>query len=219
LQVAGMSCCGHCDAIETEFGDRTAARELRRYRRRGPVRTTRLLLDALRRDADGAGSLLDVGGGIGAVHHELLAIGTVEHATHVDASAAYLRAAREEASRRGRKERVRFVHGDFVELAPELPAADIVTLDRVICCYPDMERMVGLSARRARRVWGAVFPRDAWWVRLGLRLPNLWFRVRRSPFRVFLHPPDRIDEIVRGEGLVPRYRRRTLAWEVAVYTR
>jgi hypothetical protein len=214
-----MGCCSHCDAIETEFGERTAARELKRYRKRGPPHGTRILIDALRREIDGAASLLDVGGGIGVIHHELIRAGTVERATHVDASPAYLHVARDEARLHGREARVRFVHGDFVDLAADLKPAEIVTLDRVICCYPDMERLVRLSAGRARRVYGVVYPRSRWWLRLGLRLANLWFRLCRSAFRVYLHPPDHIDGVIRGEGLVSRYRRRTFAWEVAVYGR
>lgn len=163
--------------------------------------------------------MLDVGGGIGIIHHELLRAAVADTATHVDASSSYLEAARSEAQRRGHDGRVRFMHGDFVDLAPELDAADIVTLDRVICCYPDMERLVGLSAGRARRLYGVVYPRDTWWLRLSFPLPNLWFRLRRSGFRVYLHNPTHIDAVIRAQGLEPAFHATTLVWEVAVYKR
>ncbi|MGI9179035.1 MAG: class I SAM-dependent methyltransferase [Longimicrobiaceae bacterium] len=213
-----MNCCSHCAGIEKEFGEKTAARDLRRYRRKGPLAGTRILLEALRREGIAGMTLLDIGGGVGAIHHELLAAGA-SRATHVDASTAYLAAAREEARRRGHESRVTFRQGDFVELAPELPPADVVTLDRVICCYPDMERLVGLSAARARRLYGLVYPRDRWWLRPAFPLSNLYFRLRRCPFRIYRHPREAVDEVIRGQGLERRFRATTPLWQVVVYAR
>ena len=124
-------------------------------------------------------NLLDIGGGVGAIEHELLESG-VQSATDVDASKAYLRAAREEAQRRGLAERVSYQHGNFVDLAAQVPDADIVTLDRVICCYDDMEKLVDLSAARARRFYGLVYPRDTWLARLAVKIINLFFRLRTN---------------------------------------
>lgn len=213
-----MGCCGHCRGIELEFNEKTAAREMKRYRRRGPRRSTRILLEALRREANGGESLLDVGGGIGTIHHELVADG-VASATHVDASNAYLVEAREEARRRGHEDRVRFVHGDFVELAPSVAEADVVTLDRVICCYPDLKGLVGLSAARARTHYGVVYPRNVWWMKLALPLPNLYFRLRGSPFRVFLHASEDVAGVVRRQGLERVFLGETLLWRIEVYRR
>jgi magnesium-protoporphyrin O-methyltransferase len=214
--------CPHCQGAEKLFGDRMARRDLKQYRKRGVRGSTRLLLDALREEMHAAGvcdaSLLDVGGGVGILYHELLA-GAAREAVHVDASAAYIAAARDEADRRGETSRVRWVHGDFVDLAPGLPAADVVTLDRVVCCYPDMRRLVALSAERARRLYGAVFPRDRWWIRMLHPLANFVFRLQRSGFRIFLHEPAAIDATLRERGLERRRTARTIMWEVAVYRR
>ncbi|HMA22610.1 MAG TPA: class I SAM-dependent methyltransferase [Gemmatimonadaceae bacterium] len=171
------------------------------------------------REAGIAGaSLLDIGGGIGAIHHTLLDSGARD-AVHVDVSANYIDAARDEAARRGHADRVRFVHGDFVQLSPSLADADIVTLDRVICCYPDMESLVSHAADRTRRIFGAVYPRDRWWVRLGVRSINALLRLRRSAFRVYVHSPAGIEVVLRSHGLEPMKRRRTFVWEIAIYTR
>jgi len=105
--------CTQCEGIETQFGRAAAARSLRRYRRRGPDKSTRLLIESLRLaldDADArAATLIDVGAGVGAIHHELLD-GRVVRAVHVDASSAHLAVAREETERRG--------HGGQVEFVP-----------------------------------------------------------------------------------------------------
>src|SRR4051794_7868580 len=100
-----MTNCG-CQGVGQMFGERTARRDLRRYRKRGPSRPTRLLLEALHREGIEHATVLDIGGGIGVIQHELLDAGA-ELAIGVEASTAYLRAAREEAERRGHAGRIR----------------------------------------------------------------------------------------------------------------
>jgi hypothetical protein len=212
-----VTCC-QCEGIERQFGHKTALKELRRFRKRGPAPTTRMLIDALRREGVGRASILDVGGGVGAIYHELLASGACT-AVHVDVSDDYLHVAREEAERRGHADRVEFVRGDFVDVARARGDSDVVTLDRVICCYPDMERLVALAADRARQLLGAVYPREARWLRLALAGVNVVNRLRRSAFRTYLHSPAAIDAVLRAHGLERRTLRRTLAWEVVVYAR
>ena len=212
-----MACCP-CQGVDSVFDEKVATRELRQYRRRGPRKTTRLLLDALKAAGVAGRTLLDIGGGVGVIQHELLRAGAAR-ASGVEAATAYLAAAREEAARQGHAERLSLYHGNFVDLAPELPPADIVTLDRVICCYPDMPALVGLSVAHAREVYGVVYPRDTWWVKAGLALANLALWARRNPFRAYAHPTAAVDALVRSKGFAPRFRRRTLVWQVVVYGR
>jgi SAM-dependent methyltransferase len=212
-----MRCCD-CESIGTQFGPDAAARDLRRLRRRGALRSTRFLIEDLEKSKIEGASLLDIGGGVGAIHHALLDAGA-ETAVHVDLSADYIAAARDEATRRRHADRLRFVQGDFVSVAPELAGADIVTLDRVICCYPDMETLVARAAEKTHQLLGAVFPIDSWWMRLAVGAINALQRVRRSAFRVYVHAPTAIDAALRRSGLKRRTSRRTLAWEVVTYAR
>lgn len=212
-----MTC--YCDATETIFGEKKARRDLRRYRRKGPRGATRVLVEALEAEGIEGMTVLDIGGGIGTIQHELLAAGASE-ATGVEASAAYLETAREEAERRGYGGRASHRHGDFVQLAPSIEPADVVTLDRVVCCYPDMPALVGLSAERARKLYGLVYPRDASLIRFGVSLVNRLLRIARKPFRAYVHPPDAMDAVVRERGLEPRFHRdQGPVWHVAVYAR
>ena len=210
-------CC--CQGFESMFGDKTARRDLKRYRKKGPSKPTRRLLDALRREGVEDASVLDIGGGVGAIQHELLDSGAAR-ATGVDASPAYLRAATSEAERRGHGEQVTQHEGDFVALAGGIASADIVTLDRVICCYSDVNRLVGRSAERAHHLYGLVYPRDAWWTRLAFRLMNLGLRLARKQFRAYIHPVDAVDGISRSAGLALQTRQNVgPIWQVVVYER
>ena len=210
--------CRQCKGIESFFDEGEARSDLKRYRKKGPLKTTQMLVEALEDEDVQGKTLLDIGGGVGAIQHELLKAGA-SRAVSVDASTAYIEAANEEAQAQGHIDRLTQYHGDFVAMAPEIEAADIVTLDRVICCYHDMEGLVGLSSDRATRLYGLVYPRESIGARIAFLLMNLFFWVRRSPFRVFLHPTAAVDALVRRNGLQQRFRARTLVWHVAVYAR
>lgn len=213
-----MSCC-QCRGIQTLFGERIARKDLKGYRKKGPLHTTRILLDALKAEGVRGATLLDIGGGVGAIPNELICAG-IERAVAVDASSAYLEAAQSEARRQGHAGRMEYHFGDFVEVAPRVSPADLVTLDRVICCYDDMEALVSASAERARRLYGVVYPRDTWWNRLGVSLVNLACRVQRNPFRVHIHSPEAVERVIHSKGLKRRrFYRTTPLWQVMVYGR
>ena len=208
--------CAHCRDAADFFDRKVARKELKRYRRHGPLRTTRMLVEAALAEGAEGRVVLDVGGGIGAIQHELLAAGA-RRVVNVDASPSYQDAARGEAEARGTAERIEFYTGDFVEVAPALPTADFVTLDRVICCYPNMPALVGASAEHARVLWGAVFPREYLALRVGMRMLNWIQRLRRSAFRVYNHAREDIGKELRKRGFEERVYRKTLLWQVMVW--
>ncbi len=212
-----MDAC-ECDGLAWMFDRRTAERDRDEYRRMGPDRTTRMLLDLIRPYGIEGSTVLDVGGGIGVIDQELLKAGA-RHARLVDASPAYLEVARDEARTAGLLGAMDIVDGDFVRRADETDAADIVTLHRVICCYPDADALVALSSARARSVYGLVLPRDRWVTRAVLGLLNLTLRLRRKAYRAFVHPNARVDALAAANGLRPRAETGTFFWRVVVYDR
>jgi hypothetical protein len=212
-----MVCCNHCIDAGNFFSRRLAQRELRGYRKSGPRGTTRLLLRAIGPLGKQAKTLLDIGSGVGAIPHELLASG-LHRAVVVEASAAYLEASQSEAVRRGHHKRLTYLQGDFVELANALPPADIVTLDRVLCCYPDVEKLVESSIGKAKHVYGLVYPRERLLTRVGVALVNAFFRLRGGAFRTYIHPGNVVDAIVTRHGFHRHSYNRTFLWQVVTYT-
>lgn len=200
------------------FDEPMAYGDLEDYRRKGATGPTRQLLDALHAEGVEGATLLDIGAGVGIIGHELLASGAA-HFTDVDASRAYLAVAREEAERRGTTDRADFRYGDFVELAHDIDPADIVTLDRVLCCYRDWNALVAASVARARRSYGLIYPLDRPWWRAAAAFGNLALWLGRSTFRFHVHSERAIDLTVRAAGFERAVRRRGIIWQMVLYRR
>lgn len=212
-----MPCC-QCQGIETWFNEKYVAKQLKRYHKKGPDKTTDILIDALKEKNVEGMSLLDIGGGFGAIQHELLDAG-LSQAESVEASTSYLAAAKEETKRRGLENRIRFYHGDFVRLAENIQPADIVTLDRVICCYDDMTSQVTLSTEKALKLYALVYPRDTRWTRSVVKIQNYILRLKHSPFRIFVHSANKVETLVRRKGFEQSFYHTTFFWQIAIYTR
>jgi SAM-dependent methyltransferase len=165
-------CCSPFEcAANQQFDRKKVAQELKWYRQKGPGPTTRPLIDRVTESTGVSGTVLDVGSGLGSLTLALLERGA-SSAVAVDASAAYISAARDEAAQRGRSGAIRFVHADFVVAAPEIPRASIVTLDRVVCCYPSCTQLLEAAVIHAERCVAVSYPRDVWYVRAALGLEN-----------------------------------------------
>ena len=212
------SCC-RTAATDKLFDAGTARRDLKRFQRRGPDGSTRQLLAGVQeRPLPAQASLIDVGGGIGVVHHTLLDRGFGQ-ATQIDASAAYLAVATTEAERLGHAGRVQFQHGDFVAIAPSLAAADVVTLDGVICCDRDYAGILGAAANCARRLVAFSYPRTRWIIRAAIALENFTRRVRGDSFRAYVHPPLAMAAVLERAGLHRAWAGGTWIWAVEVFER
>ena len=207
-------CCARKD-YEKLFGKRAAAAGARRYRKRGLTGTARELVD-LAGDVRGA-SILEIGGGTGSIELELLTAGAA-HATNVELSGEYEHVASELLAERGFADRVDRRLGDFVADAGTIEPHDIVVLHRVVCCYPDVDALVGAAAERTGIRLLLTYPRERLLVRFGVRLVNLGLRLFNGEFRVYVHPVARIAAAAEGRGLALERRERTRIWESAAFS-
>lgn len=205
-----------CQGIESIFDNKGAQKELEDYQKKGAKGTTRDLIDTIAADEVAGRTLLDIGGGVGAIQHELLQQG-IASAVNVDAASAYLQAAEQEAERLGVAEKVDYRHGNFVDIAPELAPADIVTLDRVICCFDDMPALVTASVALAKSYYGVVFPVDNLLTRFAVGVGNFFLKLFGNDFRVFVHPTVEVEKIVEAAGFRRVFYNRRSFWQVIVY--
>lgn len=210
--------CNCCEITDNMFNEESAKADIKEYRKHGPAKQTKLILAAVRSLGLKDIQLLDIGGGVGAIHHELLK-DVAREATHVDASSAYLNEATKEASRKGHFDRVKFIHADFTDVAADLPEADVVTLDRVVCCYPDFRSLLKNASEHSRRAIAMTYPRETWYLRFGLGVINFFQKLRRDPFRVFIHPIHEMDRLLNAQGFNRVTMKRLFVWEMALYSR
>jgi magnesium-protoporphyrin O-methyltransferase len=209
------TCCA--TDLEEGFDERVAARDLESFRRNGLPADQRRLLARLLADGVAGQTVLDVGAGIGAIHHELLRAGA-RSVVDVDGSTAYLKAAQEEARRHGDDARIDYRHGDFVQIADGVEPADIVILLRVLCCYPDMPALVRESSTKARRSYGVIYPRSTWWMRAAATAYNA-IRPVAGPGPGYVHSESDVDAAIRKAGFRAVMNDATWFWRIALYRR
>jgi len=209
-----VSDCCTPEGYRTIFSEKSARSEVRRYRRKGLDKLSRRIAELVtERGVDGK-TMLEVGGGIGAIEIELLKAG-VTRAVNIELTPTYEEAAAELLRETGLAGRVERQVIDFVAAGTDVEAADFVVLNRVICCYPDMPRLTAAAAERVRQTLILTFPNSRWWTRLGLTIVNFGFRVVRLQFRIFLHRPEQILAAAERNGLKIALNDRGLLWQVA----
>jgi magnesium-protoporphyrin O-methyltransferase len=162
--------------------------------------------------------VLEIGGGIGTIQAELLEAGAGLGEV-VELVAAWEPYARELAREKGQADRTTFRVADVLEDPEAVDRADIVVLNRVVCCSPDGVALAGTAARLARRTLVLSFPRHAFWVRSGLAMLNVGLALMRRSFRVFVHQPAALVAAAEAEGLQLTDSGRGALWEFAALRR
>ena len=213
-----MTCCATSNADTDRLFSRVAGLHRWRYRLIGLERTQRQLISGLRRAGIAGASLLEVGCGAGELGRALLQAGAGT-ALGIDLSAGMLAIARAEAAASGMSDRTDYYQGDFTAMTDRLPDADVVILDKVVCCYPDWQRMVDSSLAKTRRLYALTYPRDRALTRLGLRVTRWGLHRMGCCYQPYLHAPDRIAARIRDAGFRRIHTALTPIWLTEVYVR
>ena len=137
----------------------------------------------------------------------------------MEASTAFARSSEREAERRELSDRISVQHANFVDVADRIEPHDVVTLDRVICCYHDLPGLLGAAAGRANRMVGLVYPRVSLHTWLFAKAANLVWLLTRNPFRTFIHSDREVRGILEVEGWRTVSYERTLLWQVVVWAK
>jgi magnesium-protoporphyrin O-methyltransferase len=210
-----VSGCCTPPGYERLFGEKTARRDANRYRRRGLDRTAGRMVAFVRGRGVEGQTVLEIGGGVGAIELELLRAGA-DRAVNVELSPGYDQEALALAKEAGLDGRIDRRHGDFAAGA-YVGSADVVVMHRVVCCYSDLDALVGAAAEHARGYLVLSFPRESRLVRGGARVANLW--LARGGFRFYVHPVVAILAAAERHGLRPAFQHRGRLWQVAALER
>jgi 16S rRNA G966 N2-methylase RsmD len=206
-------CCGRT-GYQTVFSDKFARRVARSYRKRGLDPTERRLVSFLADRGISNASVLEIGGGVGEIQIELLARGASK-ATNLEISRNYEVEAAALLERSGLAERVQRRFVDIAASPDEVEPADVVVLHRVVCCYPNYQRLISAAASHAKRLLVFSYPPRNLFTRMLVRGENLLHRLRGSDFRAFAHSPVGMIETAQQAGLSLSYQHRGLPWSIA----
>ena len=208
-----MSDCCDRTGYQTVFSDRFARRVARMYRRRGLDRTQRRLVTFLTERGIEHPSVLEIGGGVGEIQIELLSRGA-RKATNLEISRNYEPEAEALLERFGMVDRVQRRFVDIATSPNAVEPADVVLLHRVVCCYPDYERLLSAAAGHAKRLLVYSHPPRNSLIRMIISCENLLHRLRGSDFRAFVHPPAAMIKTAEAQGMSVSYRHRGVLWHV-----
>lgn len=208
-----MGDCCDLAGYDATFGDRFAQRVVRRYGRRGLNATQRRMISFLvERGIQGA-SVLEIGGGVGELHVELLRRGA-RHVTNLEISSGYEPLAAQLLEQTGMNDRVTRRFLDIATSPDDVEAADIVVLHRVVCCYPDYQRLLDAAGSHANKLLVFSHPPRNLVTRSVQAWDNFRRRVKGNGFRSWSHPPGAMVAVLTARGLTPTYRHRGFAWHV-----
>lgn len=210
-------CCRPSD-FDQIFDEKRARNKARDYARKGVTGDSRRIVELVRRSIPPGYSLLEVGGGIGEIQLELLRDGAAR-VVNVELATQWEKSALELLRERGLGERVERRLGDFVREGDDIPAADVVVMNRVVCCYPDAEALVGAAADHARRLLVMTLPVDRWWIRFGFAVPNVLLSFRGSTFRALVHPTHAVRSTAERHGLRLAQHDRGIIWQLLAFGR
>lgn len=211
------SCCGPTPnnvdrerfALIGRFFAKSVGRE---YAKKGLSADAERMVDFLAgRGIEGA-SVLEIGGGIGEIQLELLKRGA-SRTENLELSDAYEDTANqliEQAGMEGSVSRRLWV--DIAETPDAVGPADVVVLHRVVCCYPDYERLLSAAASHAKRAIVFSYPPRNWFNRVGFAATNAVMRVMRKTYRAYAHDPAAMIDVVRQHGLEPTYSHQGLGF-------
>ena len=213
-----VSGCCRSGVCEEMFGPRKARATLRRYQKKGLDNLEREMVSMASTQPLTGTRVLEIGGGIGTIQAELLA-GGARRGEVVELVSAYEPYARALAREKGIEDRSTFRIADVLDQSDAVAPADVVVLNRVVCCSPDGVRLTSVAGRLAGRMLLMIYPRDRAVVRLVMGFMNAMFRLMGRSFRAFLHAPPSLHAAARDEGLSVAGTSRTFAWEFAAFRR
>ena len=205
--------------LDEVFNDRFARRDARRYRKKGLPARARELVRLIEQNFPIKGhSTLEGGAGAGALTVELARRGA-ESALALDAIPYITQFGPGLARDFGVSERAHFVTADFANLPADTPAADIVILDRVVCCYPDWHTLLTNAAARARNIVALTYPHENTLARFLAGSVNGVQKVFRRKFRTHLHSARAMHAHLQQTGFRGVALGRYWYWEIAVFQR
>ncbi|MBI2428394.1 MAG: class I SAM-dependent methyltransferase [Ignavibacteriales bacterium] len=214
------NCCSHPSAAEStgKFFSKRSKSYARGFRKGKLEKVQQYLIDEIIKEPMEGKTLLDIGSGVGKLHLTLLQHGAAS-AVGIDMSEEMLNHAKAFAQKFGLDRKVSYKQGDFMSISEPIDSADITMLDKVICCYENLDGLITASANRTKFLYALTFPSNNFLTKTIFKTEILVSKVFRSGFRPYWHDWNRVTNLLTHLGFEPKYSRSTLLWQAMVFTR
>jgi len=210
-------CCPHSQSA-SKFFSLFAKSYRRRFNKKGFEKSQQQLVSGINKAGKDDKTLLEIGCGVGYLHQMLVEQGA-KSALGVELSANMIIEAKDGAKQRGLDKQLSYLEGDFIDLAEDISSMDMVIMDKVICCYPDAERLVQHSLKKCKQSIAVSYPRKTWYTRLGVQISATVMKLLGSSFRPYVHDPEQIEFWILQQGFNKIFQDQTTVWLSQVYTR
>ena len=197
---------------------RLAQKEMDQYLKDGPKKSTRWLLEPLMNSIEEGDSVLDIGGGVGALILELQKK-NIGSCYYVDISESYSAVFRHEVSNKLLTDKIHIHTGDFTKKHPLMPQTDVVALDKVLCCYQDFQVLLDLSLGKAKKILAYTVPDSVWWVKAIHSIEITFKRFFTKKLITFIHSVDQMESAVIEKGFRKVFQQRHAGWLTVVYSK
>ncbi len=211
--VSGGSCCG-----TGSFFSRWSRFYAKRFRSGGLEPVQKYLLEGIRLQPVRGSSVLDIGCGVRSLHLTLLKEGA-NHSVGVDMSEGMLREVKRFAQEFGLDGQTEYIAGDFTQPSPSVPENDVTILDKVVCCYEDVERLVRTSTEKTGQTYALSHPRENLLMQMLFRGHGTLAKIFHWSFHPFWHDWAKVRSLVLSNGFELVYENATISWQVLVYKR
>ncbi|MBI4546981.1 MAG: class I SAM-dependent methyltransferase [Ignavibacteriae bacterium] len=213
-----MNCCQPSTATlgTNKFFSRQSKRYLKRFRKGGLAREQQYLIEGILSAGVTGKSILDIGCGIGGIHFTLLKQGALS-AIGVEISQGMLDSAKQLSKELGFEKQTSYLRGDFVEMDGQVSQADITVLDKVVCCYENLDALLTASLEKTRNIYALSFPKPTFWIKLFIHIPITLGRLLRWSFRPYWHDWNGMVQMIEEKGFTQRYQKETFLWAVRVF--
>ncbi len=208
-------CCPHSQSAG-KFFSFFAKSYRRRFSNKGFEVSQQQLIEGITQASYKDKILLEIGCGVGHLHQTLIEQGA-KSATGIELAAKMLDEARDWAKQRGLTEKTNYIEGDFIFIANTIEPADIVIMDKVVCCYPDADSLTHRSLEKCLSTYALTYPRKTWYTRLGMQILALLMKLVGSDFRPYVHDPDQIEKWITEQGYKKINQAQTTVWLTQVY--
>lgn len=209
-----MDCCAAQGM--NKFFTRWSRTYYKRFRKKGLEKAQKYLVEGITQQPITSKTILEIGSGVGSLHLNLLQRGAAA-AVGIDIAEGMIEKAKHLAQELGLETRIRYFIGDFAAINGEIPVCDITILDKVVCCYEDVQTLVEKSIEKTKEIYALSFPRNNLWIESIFKTQIFVMKLLRASFRPYWHEWEEICRQIQSHGFEENYRDNTIFWAIRVY--